>query len=77
MACEQSKKRFAILEKRLADAGVKNCMKNNIDFLQLNQDDFPGCEAIICDPSCSGSGMVTHNTSDNELKALISNCTLD
>lgn len=64
-ACERDKRRSAILDKMVRLAGAANLVtvKPRQDFLNLDPSS-PACQsvaAILLDPSCSGSGIVTRD----------------
>ncbi len=59
-AFERDSKRFQTLEKLTTAAGVGNRLKNKLaDFLTVDPFDpeYAQVTHILCDPSCSGSGM--------------------
>eukprot|EP00923_Selenidium_pygospionis_P022051 GHVN01038120.1.p1 GENE.GHVN01038120.1~~GHVN01038120.1.p1 ORF type:complete len:437 (+),score=38.95 GHVN01038120.1:115-1311(+) len=79
VAIEKDKKRFTILKKRLVAAGIRNATLIEDDFLAIKPDGpYGDAEAILVDPSCSGSGMITtpehlvlKKTSSEKFKHLI------
>ncbi|KAM0671487.1 tRNA/rRNA cytosine-C5-methylase [Ordospora colligata] len=56
-AFEKDESRAKILRTQLEKLGVGNTEVIEGDFLQSVPDDFKDVEYILCDPSCSGSGM--------------------
>jgi putative methyltransferase len=58
-AFERDFKRFKVLEKMLEKAGVENTVAKNMDFLQVNPQEYKDVQYILLDPSCSGSGIVS------------------
>ncbi|CAD2218841.1 hypothetical protein AGDE_11795 [Angomonas deanei] len=60
MALERDERRYEVLSRRVALAGAAdhvNCV--HTDFFDLNSQDRDAAEAILLDPSCSSSGVVT------------------
>jgi putative methyltransferase len=66
IAIERSGKRFKILKQLLAKhVPIKDRVQAvQRDFLKLNPQDYPQIEYIICDPTCSGSGLVENKSID-------------
>ena len=68
-AFERDSKRFKILEYRISKALESESNDRKISCLNLDflEQDIPNLEKndeikfIVCDPSCSGSGMNLHN----------------
>ncbi|CAD25564.1 NOP2-LIKE NUCLEOLAR PROTEIN [Encephalitozoon cuniculi GB-M1] len=56
-AFERSKNRAETLRAQLFKLGVSNTEVVEDDFMNANPEDFEGIRYILCDPSCSGSGM--------------------
>ncbi|KPI89461.1 hypothetical protein ABL78_1425 [Leptomonas seymouri] len=60
MATERDERRAELLMKRVGSLGAADYINVvNIDFFQLSSDDRAATEAILLDPSCSASGVVT------------------
>ncbi|KAK7194776.1 NOL1/NOP2/sun family [Novymonas esmeraldas] len=60
MATERDERRAELLSKRVASLGAADYVNVvNMDFFQLSSDDRAATEAILLDPSCSASGVVT------------------
>ncbi|KAF2860151.1 S-adenosyl-L-methionine-dependent methyltransferase [Piedraia hortae CBS 480.64] len=58
-ACERDEIRSGVLKKMVALAGATNVeVLGKTDFLTLEPEKWPGVNAILLDPSCSGSGML-------------------
>ena len=67
---ERDPKRFKILKGRVNKAGAESANENddkgvtciNVDFLEpmLETKENTEIKIIVCDPSCSGSGMRLH-----------------
>lgn len=56
-AVERDPRRFKVLDNIVNSSGA-TCVKTfNKDVLTCYNDDFPGVEYILVDPSCSGSGI--------------------
>ncbi|OMP82754.1 putative methyltransferase [Diplodia seriata] len=74
IACERDKRRSAILEKMvdLAGAGKLVTVKPRQDFLDLDPQspDLAAVGAILLDPSCSGSGIVSRDD-DHHVKLVL------
>lgn len=72
IACERDKRRSGILEKmvNLAGAGKIVTVKQRQDFLNLDPTsaELENVSAILLDPSCSGSGIVSR---DDDVKLLL------
>jgi putative methyltransferase len=67
-ALDMSKDRYAMLQRRMKDlvsAGDQKVQCHNLDFLKTSQTDFPKVQAILLDPSCSGSGMTGNHQEAN------------
>ncbi|KAH8926619.1 S-adenosyl-L-methionine-dependent methyltransferase [Atractiella rhizophila] len=60
-AFERDEKRFQVLKSMCGKAGAKNIQFYNRDFLSVDPTEFKNVTHILCDPSCSGSGMVTQH----------------
>ncbi|ADM11790.1 Nop2-like nucleolar protein [Encephalitozoon intestinalis ATCC 50506] len=56
-AFERDKARAKTLKIRLERLGVNNTDVIEEDFMKTNPEDFKDIRYILCDPSCSGSGM--------------------
>ena len=56
-AFEKSPSRARTLEAQLEKLGVENTGVVEGDFMDARPDDFPGVRYVLCDPSCSGSGI--------------------
>lgn len=56
-AFERSPSRAQMLEAQLDKLGVRNAEVEKSDFMDASPDDFPAVRYILCDPSCSGSGI--------------------
>ena len=77
-AFELHKNRHTTLVNRLKKAKAKNVTPLQKDFLSVNPEDYPEVDAIICDPSCSGSGMALHAQNDPVLERILQQfCTKD
>lgn len=60
MATERDERRAELLTKRVASLGAADYVNViNMDFFQLSSDDRAATEAILLDPSCSASGVMT------------------
>jgi putative methyltransferase len=58
-AFERDGKRAALLRRRIGEAGAAEIVAvHHADFLASSPADFSRVDALLCDPSCSGSGMV-------------------
>ncbi len=60
---EKDSNRFKVLERRVKEYQATNISCHNQDFLELTSDSntlTDQIDVIICDPSCSGSGMKLH-----------------
>jgi putative methyltransferase len=57
-AFDKDPKRFAVLKRRLREAGVTCVTAILSDILRIRPDDYSDTEYILVDPSCSGSGMI-------------------
>ncbi|AFN83276.1 Nop2-like nucleolar protein [Encephalitozoon romaleae SJ-2008] len=56
-AFERSETRAKTLQDQLERLGVSNVEVIENDFMKASPDDFKDIQYILCDPSCSGSGM--------------------
>lgn len=76
LAVERDPKRVLVLERRVQSSGADNIEIVNQDFMSVMDEQV---EAILLDPSCSGSGMqrlehrALQDTSRKELRALARN----
>ncbi|OJD30758.1 nol1 nop2 sun family protein [Diplodia corticola] len=72
IACERDKRRSAILEKMVSLAGANKLVtvKPRQDFLNLDPTapDLASVGAILLDPSCSGSGIISR---DDDVKLVL------
>lgn len=60
MATERDERRAELLTKRVNSLGAADYVNVvNMDFFQLSSDDRAATEAILLDPSCSASGVMT------------------
>lgn len=59
-ACDKDPKRLKLLESNVATVGATNIITRCLDFLDIdpNSEEFRDVDAILLDPSCSGSGTV-------------------
>lgn len=66
-ALDRDASRCQLLQQRMKDIlGTECCNVRHADFLKQGPDDFdPPLDAILLDPSCSGSGLYNRNTNDN------------
>ena len=63
LSFEKDEQRFGILKKRVHEYRARNVITINDDFLETKPEENPnlqGIDVVICDPSCSGSGMKMH-----------------
>ena len=60
-ACERDSKWFATLSEWVKLASATNIIPVETDVLEwINEKVRPEIEVVICDPSCSGSGLNLH-----------------
>lgn len=60
MATERDERRAELLRQRVASLGAADYVNVvNMDFFQLSSDDRSATEAILLDPSCSASGVIS------------------
>lgn len=58
-AIDRDADRLALLERRVETAGATHMVKpRRADFLRINPAHFPNVDALLLDPSCSGSGIL-------------------
>lgn len=83
-AFDRDQKRFTLLKKRMDelvpfqnnnDGNTIQAIPQHQDFLATNPSDYQNVQAILLDPSCSGSGIVT--SSDRHLTTLDNTNELD
>jgi len=65
-AFEKDESRAKVLRAQLEKLGVRNAVVIEDDFLQSVPESFGDVEYILCDPSCSGSGMHLNYKIDSE-----------
>eukprot|EP00347_Sterkiella_histriomuscorum_P009738 403340074 len=63
---EMDQKRYETLKRRVEQCQAKNIECLNYDFLNTNPESYEDVNVIICDPSCSGSGMKLHAQQNQE-----------
>ena len=64
MSFEKDEQRFSVLKKRIHEWRARNVTVVNADFLDadpVNNEVLQEIDIILCDPSCSGSGMKLHS----------------
>jgi putative methyltransferase len=59
-AFDRDLSRFKLLQDRVKQAGASNILPEYQDFLELDvcSDKYKNVRSILCDPSCSGSGVI-------------------
>ena len=59
-AFDRDPSRFKLLQDRVKQAGASNILPECQDFLELDvcSDKYKNVRSILCDPSCSGSGVI-------------------
>lgn len=62
-AFDRSKPRYQTLVERMQQANATKVKCINTDFLQAKPQDYTQVRAIVVDPSCSGSGIVSRQSS--------------
>ena len=60
VAFDRSKTRSELLRRRLDEAGAQAVRVKNEDFLlaDVHAPEYAGVRSVLCDPSCSGSGLI-------------------
>jgi putative methyltransferase len=67
-AFEKDQRRFNLLNNTIGKYSVKNMSSTHCDFLSIKPGDkYKKVKFILLDPSCSGSGMLTNFTRDNQI----------
>lgn len=61
---EKDANRFSVLKKRVHECRARNVTAVNSDFLESDpstNENLQDIDLLLCDPSCSGSGMKLHS----------------
>jgi 16S rRNA C967 or C1407 C5-methylase (RsmB/RsmF family) len=75
-AFEKDQRRFILLNNTIVKYSAKNISSTHCDFLSISPgDEYKKVKFILLDPSCSGSGMLTNFTRDNQINSLNENLT--